>query len=77
MAHEHGLREDDVLMARQTIADLQDALYVLEAALEDVDNDLADSGDAERHAAALWHLYGAAAGLRALRIEPKAVGGQR
>ena len=77
LARRHGLAEDDVLMARQTIADLQDALYVLETALEDVDADLADSADASRHTAALWHLYRATSGLRALRLEPKAVGGQR
>ena len=75
LARKHGVGEDDVLMSRQTIADLQDALYVLESALEDVDADLADSEDAQRHTVALWHLYGAAAGLRALRLEPKAVGG--
>jgi hypothetical protein len=77
LARRHGLSEDEVLMARKTIADLQDALYVLETALEDVDADLADSGDTTRHTTALWHLYRATSGLRALRLEPKAVGGQR
>jgi hypothetical protein len=56
------------------LAELRDALYVLESALEDVDADLASTDEPERHRAALWHLYGATAGLRRLRFEPKAVG---
>ena len=47
---------------------------MLQSAMEDVDNDLAEAGDAQGLRAALWHLYGAAAGLRMVRIEPKAVG---
>lgn len=74
LARRHGLGKDDVLMSRKTVADLQDALYVLESALEDVDSDLAEANDTDRHTAALWHLYGATAGLRAMRLEPKAVG---
>jgi hypothetical protein len=61
-----------VLIAADTLQRLQDAIYLVESALEDVDSDLA--ADPEGHRAALWHLYGAAASLRALRIEPKAVG---
>lgn len=72
LARSRNLGEDEVLMSARVLADLQDALYVLEAALEDVDTDLAD--DPEGHRKALWHLYGAAAGLRALRPEPKATG---
>jgi hypothetical protein len=74
LASRHGLGDDDVLVSRQSLADLHDALYVLESALEDVDADLATGDDPERHRAALWHLYGATANLRKLRFEPKAVG---
>ena len=61
-------------MSRSQVAALRDALYQLEAAMEDVDTDLASSEDPGTHRAALWHLYGAAANLRAVRFEPKAVG---
>jgi hypothetical protein len=70
----HQLGSDDVLVSAGLLADLQDAVYLIEAALEDIDRDLAEVDDPQSHRDALWHLYGAAAGLRALRIEPKAVG---
>ena len=74
LAKDRRLDEDEVLISSRILAELQDALYVLETALEDVDTDLADSADPDRHREALWHLYGAAASLRALRVEPKATG---
>ena len=74
LAARHGLGQDDVLLSRASLGDLKDALYRLEAAMEDVDTDLADSDDPGTHRAALWHLYQAAANVRGLRIEPKAVG---
>jgi hypothetical protein len=61
-------------MSRANLAELRDALYQLEAAMEDVDTDLTEADDPGRHRAALWHLYGAAANLRGVRLEPKAVG---
>lgn len=42
--------------------------------MEDVDTDLTESEDPGRHRSALWHLYGAAANLRGVRLEPRAVG---
>ena len=74
LAVAHQLGADDVLVSASLLADLQDAVYLIEAALEDIDRDLAEVDDPRSHRDALWHLYGAAAGLRALRIEPKAVG---
>ncbi|GIU93398.1 MAG: hypothetical protein KatS3mg011_2304 [Acidimicrobiia bacterium] len=67
----HALGSDDVLLARSTLQSIQDFLYELEAALVDVDSDLAETGD---HRAALWHLYRVAAEARRLEVEPKAVG---
>ena len=49
---------------------LNDRLYVLEAALDDVERDLRADGD---HRAAFQHLYAAAAGLRHATLEPSAV----
>lgn len=74
LATAHQLGPDDVLMSASLLGEIQDAVYVLEAALEDIDRDLADVDDPGGHREALWHLYGAAAALRALRIEPKAAG---
>jgi hypothetical protein len=74
LAATHGLGADDVLMSRSTLTELRDALYRLEAAMEDVDTDLAEADNPGGLRSALWHLYGAAANLRGVRIEPKAVG---
>ena len=74
LAASHGLGADDVLMSRANLVELRDALYQLEAAMEDVDTDLTEADDPGRHRSALWHLYGAAANLRGVRLEPKAVG---
>ena len=45
LAAAHGLGDDDVIVSREALEDLQGALYCLQAALEDVDGDLADAGD--------------------------------
>jgi hypothetical protein len=74
LAAVHQLGLDDVLVSAGLLAELQDAVYVIETALEDIDRDLAEVDNPQDHRDALWHLYGAAAGLRAIRIEPKAVG---
>ncbi|MDZ7676400.1 MAG: hypothetical protein U5K30_15195 [Acidimicrobiales bacterium] len=42
-AAEIGLSEDELILTRQAIDDLRDRLYVLEAAVEDVERDLAGS----------------------------------
>ena len=42
---ELGLSENELVMARHELDQLRDALYVLEAAVEDVDRDLATAGD--------------------------------
>src|SRR3954466_14091191 len=39
----HGLGDDDVVIDRTKLQELQGALYCLQAAIEDVDADLADS----------------------------------
>lgn len=42
---ELGLSESELVMARSELDQLRDALYVVEAAVEDVDRDLAAAGD--------------------------------
>ena len=41
MARSHGLADGDVVVTRTTLEELQGALYCLQAAIEDVDRDLA------------------------------------
>jgi hypothetical protein len=42
---ELGLGEAELIMARADLEELRDALYVLEAAVEDVERDVAEAGD--------------------------------
>lgn len=42
---ELGLSEDELIIARNEVNALRDALYVVESAVEDVDRDMADAGD--------------------------------
>lgn len=65
---ELGLGESELVMARAELDQLRDALYVLEAAVEDVERDLADADDdpAEVRRALAWVLE-AARPLLALR----------
>ena len=58
---ELGLSESELIVARQELDELRDKLYVLEAAVEDVERDLADAGDdpAELRRALAWLLEGA------------------
>lgn len=44
-AREAGLAEHELVVTRAELDDLHDRLYVLEAAVEDVERDLAEGGD--------------------------------
>jgi hypothetical protein len=56
-ASELGLGEAEIVLARAELNTLTDLLYVLEAAVEDVDQDLARSAEPDDVAAALrWVL---------------------
>ena len=67
-ARELGLSESELVMAKSELEQLRDALYVLEAAVEDVDRDLEAGGDdpAEVRRALNW-LLDAARPLLTLR----------
>jgi hypothetical protein len=60
-ARELGLGESELVVARSELDELRDALYVLEAAVEDVDRDLAEGPDepAEVRRALDWLLTAA------------------
>lgn len=74
MAEAHGLGSDDVLLTRRTFEELRDLLYRIEAALQDVDTDLAGGAESAEYREALWHLYRTAAGVRTVSFEPAAIG---
>jgi hypothetical protein len=57
---ELGLSEAELIVARQSLDELRDKLYVLEAAIEDVERDLAEAeGEREVREALDWILAAA------------------
>jgi hypothetical protein len=74
-AEAHRLGDDDILIGRAAYEALRDLLYRIEAALQDVDQDLAEGSAPDEYRKALWHLYEAAADTRTVTFEPRAVGG--
>ncbi|HEX9854447.1 MAG TPA: hypothetical protein VGC47_03970 [Acidimicrobiia bacterium] len=70
-----GLGTDDVLVSRSDLDRLRDKLFVLEAALEDVERDLGESSKLQDYADAYVHLLEGALPLRGARVEPRALGG--
>jgi hypothetical protein len=67
---ELGLTEAELIVARRDLDALHDSLYVLEAAVEDVDRDLAGSRTKADLEAALAWLLAAARPLVSRRVEP-------
>lgn len=74
LAARHGLAANDALVDRGKLGRLNDRLYVLEAACEDVRADLADGPDLDRYRDAVVHLLEAALPLQSAYIEPRAIG---
>jgi hypothetical protein len=71
LAAAHGLGDDDVIVSRTTLDDLQSRLYCLQAALEDVDRDLEVSSEPDDVAAALRWLLDNARPLAEVWVEPR------
>ena len=71
----HGLGDDDVIVDRAGLEELQGALYCLQAAIEDVDGDLQGTPAASEVRSALDWLLDNARPLAAIWIEPKADAG--
>ena len=67
----HGLSEDDLVVSRTQVEDLQSLLYCLQAALDDVTRDLERSDEPEDVAEAFAWLRENAAPLAAVWIEPR------
>ena len=57
---ELGLSESELIVARQELDELRDKLYVLEAAVEDVERDLAEAVDEQDAREALEWILSAA-----------------
>lgn len=74
VAARHGLGPRDALVDRTTLSRLNDRLYVLEAACDDVRRDLGDSPGIDDYRAAVVHLLEAALPLRSAYVEPRAIG---
>ena len=71
LASSHGLADDDVIVSRGALEDLQSRLYCLQAALEDIDRDLARSAEPDDVAEALGWLRENAEPLAQAWIEPR------
>ena len=67
-AHEVGLSETELIVTRQALDELHDALYVLEAAIEDVDRDLQSAKTAKDYREALEWVMQAARPLVTKRL---------
>lgn len=66
-AHELGVSDDELVVARERLHALYDQLWVLECAIDDVERDLAVSATLQDHREALAWLLDAARPLLALR----------
>lgn len=75
LATAHGLGDDDVIVDRQALEELQGAIYCLQAAVEDVDRDLAGEHDQTDVADALGWLLSNARPLAGTWIEPRTTDG--
>lgn len=71
LARSHGLDEDDVIVERAALEELQGLLYCLQAAMEDVQRDLAASATARDVREAFDWLVENAEPLVAARLEPR------
>lgn len=71
LAASHGLGDEDVVVGREALEELQGALYCLHAALDDVDRDLAEADDPGEVRRALDWLVDNARPVAGLWIEPR------
>ena len=68
-----GLDSGEAIVSADALEELGDRITILEAALEDVEQDLRRSDDPDEYRAAFQHLYAAAAGLRGRRLRARAL----
>ncbi len=73
LAATHGLGDDDLVISRIALDELQSRLYCLQAAIEDVDRDLDQATGPQDVAEALAWLLDNARPVAELWIEPRVV----
>ena len=71
LATSHGLGDDDVIVERRRLEDLHDALYCLQAAIGDVEADLAAGATPDEIRSALSWLLDNAKPAAACWLEPR------
>ena len=71
LAESHGLGDGDVVVSREALEDLQGQLYCLQAAVEDVERDLAEAAGPKEVEEALQWLLTNAKPLQQAWIEPR------
>ena len=71
LADSHGLGDDDLIVSRTALDELQSRLYCLQAAIEDVDRDLAGAAGPDDVAEAFAWLMENARPVAALWVEPR------
>lgn len=71
LAAAHGLGDDDLIVSRTDLEELQSRLYGLQAALEDIERDLAVSDDEADVREALSWLVENAGPVASVWIEPR------
>lgn len=74
LAAAHGLGDDDLIVSREALEELQSRLYCLQAALEDIDRDLARASEPGDIADALDWLRENAEPVAEMWIEPRSEG---
>lgn len=67
-----GLDGGESLVNSEELDALRDRLYLVEAALDDVEGDLRGGASLDEYRRAFQHLYAAAAQLRGSTLEPRA-----
>ena len=76
LAAAQGLAPDDVLISRDVFDGWRDQLYLLEAAIEDAEQDLGSAPSLREYTEAFQDLYDAATRLRSFRLEARALGSE-
>ena len=71
LAAGHGLGDDDLIVSRTQLEELQSRVYCLQAALEDIERDLAQSSEPTDVRDALAWLRENAVPVAELWIEPR------
>lgn len=76
LAAAQGIAADEVLVTRAQFDEWRDRVYLLEAAIEDAEQDLGTAPTLREYTEAFQHLHAAARRAGAFRLEPRALGSE-